>query len=50
MSMIIPISEKMLSVCLNSHKLSKAPASASGTVNMITKGSTKLSNCAANTR
>ena len=48
--MIIPIWLKMFIVCPDSHMNTKAPKMASGTVNMMTKGSLKLSNCAASTR
>jgi hypothetical protein len=49
-SMMIPIWEKIFSDCPKTDKLITAPASARGTVIMMIKGSTKLSNCAASTR
>ena len=50
MSTIEPICEKMLSVSPLTHNDSTAPASASGTVNIIVSGSIQLSNCAARIR
>ena len=47
---MIPICEKIFIVCPNTHKLSTAPANASGTVIIIINGSIKLSNCAASTK
>lgn len=44
MSIIMPISLKILSVCLKSHKENTAPAKAMGTHKRIINGSTKLSN------
>ena len=49
-SIIIPIWLYIFIVIPNSHINSSAPKRASGTVNIITNGSLKLSNCAAITR
>ncbi len=50
MSTMLPIWEKMFNVSPLTHSDSTAPASASGTVSIIVRGSIQLSNCAARIR